>query len=46
MFMEYMINPHLMEEIQLKLEKIARHPNYYVKRKELVLQDLRFIGDI
>lgn len=41
-----MINPHLREEIELKLGKIARHPKYYLERKKLVLTDLTFIGDV
>ena len=40
------INPGLREEINLKLQKIARHPRYYDKRKELVVQEIRSLGDI
>lgn len=41
-----MIDKNLREEISLKLEKIARAPEYYDKRKELVLQNIRSIGDV
>lgn len=40
------ISPDLREEIQLKLEKLARRHSYYEARKRLVLQDVRSLGDI
>lgn len=41
-----LINRDLKEQINLKLEKIARSPECYDKRKELVLQNIRSIGDV
>ncbi len=44
--MERLVNENLREQINLKLEKIVRFPEYYDKRKELVLQNVRSIGDV
>lgn len=41
-----MIAERIRDEINLKLEKIAGSPEYYDKRKELVLQNIRSIGDV
>lgn len=41
-----MINRYIMEEISMKLEKLADDPRYYDQRKNLVVQNLRTIGDV
>jgi Fic family protein len=41
-----MINEHILEEIGMKLEKLADDPRYYDRRKNLVVQSLRSIGDV
>ncbi len=45
-FMEKYIDNVLRDEIFLKQEKLVRTPEYYDKRKELVIQDIRSIGDV
>jgi hypothetical protein len=44
--MENYINPVLKEEVNSKLEKISSNPEYYDRRKNLVIQELRSIGDV
>ena len=40
------IDPQIQEEIGLKLQKIARNPRYYDERKELVIDEIRSLGDV
>lgn len=44
--MIFMINEHFLEEIGMKLDKLVEDPRYYDQRKNLVVQNLRTIGDI
>lgn len=41
-----MINPHLMGEINMKRDKLSGDSRYYNERKNLVVQNLRTIGDV
>ena len=41
-----MISQHITEEIAAKMIKLADDPRYYDKRKNLVVQNLRTIGDV
>lgn len=40
------VDKHLEEEIILKMNKIERTPQYYDTRKNLVIEDIRSLGDI
>jgi Fic family protein len=44
--MENFVDNVLRKEISMKLEKIARSPEYYDKRKDLVIENIRSIGDV
>jgi len=41
-----LISPALREEIRLKIDKIGNNPQAYGRRRDLVKQSLRHIGDI
>jgi len=41
-----MINEHIANEIEMKLDKLSGDPRYYDQRKNLIVQNLRSIGDV
>ncbi len=41
-----MINQHIIDEIRMKMDKLAGDSRYYDQRKDLVVQNLRTIGDV
>ncbi len=41
-----MISNNIREEIELKLKKVHKHPEYYDKKVGLVKQNLRHLGDV
>lgn len=41
-----MIDKAILEEINMKMDKLAEDPRYYDERKSLVVQNLRSIGDV
>ena len=41
-----MISENIREEINLKLDKVKRHPEYYDEKVSLVKQSLRSLGDV
>jgi Fic family protein len=40
------IDVEIRKEIDEKLDKISSHPNFYDKKKKIILKELRTIGDI
>jgi len=41
-----MISKNILEEIRMKFDKLAEDPRYYDQRRNLVIQNLRTIGDL